>query len=259
MAFNQVVQVPAVGRIEGAVVQERLLALGQKIYIGGYRLDPCECLLPEVDRHFVGHVATESVHAAPDPEQHGRGHGLAHLGIGVIELGYVRPVVLHDGQSRLLVEHIPVLVSLFPPLRIARGVVGDPVDNDFQPQIMGCGDEPVERFDIAELGVDRLVVRYRVVGAERTLASVDADRVYRHQPHYVDTHLLQFGQITLGRGERAFRRRLPYVELVNHRVVLVLRHFGRIVPLGLAAAGKQCGEHGNQSYLLHGSNFILYL
>ena len=97
--------------------------------------------------------------------------------------------------------------------------------------------EVLEISACAELRVDLAVIDDGVVTAQRSLAGDLTDRLTGHHPDDVDTVFLQFGQQCFCGFERAFRRCLTGVQLIDSSVV---RPF-RVTHLLLGAA-DQCED-----------------
>ena len=124
---------------------------------------------------------------------------------------------------------------------VPRGVVGDPVEDDVQPEPVRGGDEVLEVGERAELGVDAEVVAHGVGTAEDALAVLGADRVDRHEPDDVGAERLDPRQLYLRRGERPLGGELPEVDLVERGAprpfrVVELDVGDRLVPVGIAMA-----------------------
>ena len=233
---QQVVQLPRIRGVERPVVQCGGFALGEQVD-AGVLLPQCgQRLLPEVDGYLARHVAAESVDAAVEPETHGGRHCCTHVRVAVVELGDVRPVVLHDGVAQR-VTYIPVGRALLDPAGIGRGVVGHPVQDYAQPESVGFGQEPVEILQRAEFGVDGFVAGDGVVRAEGSLALLDADGVDGHQPDDVHAQFSEPGQVACGRRQRPFGGVLAHVHFVDDRVVTPVGVGGRL--LRPVAAGNQ--------------------
>ena len=81
---------------------------------------------------------------------------------------------------------------------------------------MGIGKEGIEVGHGAELGVHLLVVARGIVAAERTLTSLLADGVDGHEPHDIDTHLVQTGQVLAGSIESSLGSELADVHFIDN-------------------------------------------
>ena len=158
-----------------------------------------------------------------DPELHRLGLGAPDVAVAVVELGRVGPVPRH-GRTPRGVAFVPRGGLLGDPPRIARGMVGHPVEQHLHAQPVRLGDERVEVVHRAELGIHGPVVADRIVGAERTLAVKLPDRVDRHEPYGIDAHVVQKAQFRGGGPERSFGRKLAHVHLVEN---------GAVAPFGM--------------------------
>ena len=108
---------------------------------------------------------------------------------------------------------------MFPgPGMVAAGVVGHPVEDHLEAFFMSGRQEVVEIFQRTEFRIDGAIVLHGIIAAERPLASLDADRMDRHQPEDVDTQFRKAVELRLDGREGAFRRELTHVDLVDHGV-----------------------------------------
>ena len=240
---DDMVELPRIAGVERTVEKIRLLGFGQHEEIVLHFAQLRRSLLPEGRGHQHGHIAAEPVHAVlREPEAHGVDLPLPHGSVGVVELGRVVPAVGHDRLARR-VALVPVGRTLGHPPRVARRVVGHPVEQHFQPQSVRRRHEAVEIGHRPEFGIDAAVVAHGVVGAQRPLAVRLADRVDRHQPHGVDAQLAQAGEMFFGGGESPFGRQLPHVQFIDHRRITPcgMRNMCRFVhfyPIQTAKIGK---------------------
>ena len=206
---------PGIVGVESVLLQRRVLGLGQEEQGVGMRLtEVAEGLLPEIGRHFGGHVAAETVHAAVDPEFHLGFHRVIEGGVVlVVEMGDVSPVVLR-GEVAEGIEEIPVPVFHRPGV-VAAGVVGYPVEDHFEALFVGGGQEVVEVFERAEFGVHGAIVLHGIVAAEGALAAFHADGMDGHQPEDVDAQSGEAVELLFNGGERTFLRELADVDLID--------------------------------------------
>ena len=101
---------------------------------------------------------------------------------------------------------------------IPGGVIGDPVEDHLHALRMGGVDERLQVGLRPELGIDRAIILDAVGAAERALAVLRPDRVDRHQPQDIDAQRLQPRDFA-GRGlERALRRELAGIDLIDDRL-----------------------------------------
>ena len=225
------VELPRIAGVERTVEKIRLLGFGQHEEIVLHFAQLRRSLLPEGRGHQHGHIAAEPVHAVlREPEAHGVDLPLPHGAVGVVELGRVVPAVGHDRLARR-VALVPVGRTLGHPPRVARRVVGHPVEQHFQPQPVRRRHEAVEIGHRPEFGIDAAVVAHGVVGAQRPLAVRLADRVDRHQPHGVDAHVAQEAELRGGGPEGTFARQLAHVHFIDYSLVapLGMQHNLRIL------------------------------
>ena len=85
-----------------------------------------------------------------------------NFGIVVVEFCDVGPVVFDYGFAER-VAVVPTGILFSYPWVIRGGVVCDPVQDDLEAKVVGCGQELVEVFQRAEFGIYVAVVAYRVV------------------------------------------------------------------------------------------------
>jgi len=150
--------------VEGVVRKLVIGSLGEHEDIALHRFESGSVLVPEVDGHFAGHVAAETVDVGlSEPELHGVGHGGTHCGVGVVELIHVSPVV-RAVHLALVVAHIPVGVVFHPGI-VAAGVVRHPVDYYLHAGIVSGLHHSAEVIDISELGVDAFIIADGIVAA----------------------------------------------------------------------------------------------
>ena len=98
---------PCVSAVETSLVEPRLLPFRKeekspRIVVPELGEDIC----PEVLGNLESDIAAESVNASIQPEAHALLHLRAHVFIGIVQLGYIRPVIFNDGFS-LRVTDIP--------------------------------------------------------------------------------------------------------------------------------------------------------
>ena len=244
---HQVVELPGIGSIEGLarIGQLRLLGLGQQQHLGIVLLHLREDTLPELGRDLAGGVAAEAVHALVQPETHAIGLGGPDRLVLVIEAAGVGPVILPDGiaQGIALVE---IGRFLGHPDMVRGGLVGHPVEDHLEAQLVGLGEEVLEVSHGAELGVDLLVVGNGIVGAQGALALNRSDLIHRHQPEDVDTEFFQARQLGGHAVERGFRRELADVDFIDDRIVdpFGMQTAGRRIFGGLFVAAGDQGQEG---------------
>ena len=189
---HQVVHPPGVAGVESPLLEKiPLLGLGQHEQIGLHTPQAQRGLVPELDGNQHRHVAAESVDVVlREPELHGVGLRAPHVAVGVVEFGGVGPVPRHGGTARG-VAFVPRGGLFGDPPRVARRVVGHPVEQDPHAEAVGLGDEGVEVGHRAQLGVHGAVVADRIVGAERAFAPGLPDRIDWHEPHGVDAEVFE--------------------------------------------------------------------
>ena len=214
-SVHHVVEGPFVIGVEGIVEQGEFvgvfcqhpdIGLGEAKRMGG--------LLPKVDRHLSGHIASEPVDIGLcQPEAHLLDHGFAEVVHVVVELGHVGPVEGCYGGS-LIVHHIPVRMGLYPRM-VAGGVVGHPVDDNLHVHPVGALHHPLKVVHSAKLRIDPPVVCDRVIGSKRAFALHDPDGVYGHEPQDIDAHIPQSGQVRAKSVEGALRGILSDIHLVD--------------------------------------------
>ncbi len=215
---QQVVHPPAVVGVEAAPLgQFALLGLGQQEEVGLRAPQLGRGELPEIGRHEHRHVAAEAVDRMfRQPEAHRVDLPLPHLAVRVVELRRVGPV---PGDLRHAV-FVFVPGGVFgDPAGVACRVVGHPVEQHLHAQPMRFGDEGVQIGEGAQFGVDGAVVADRIVGAERSLAALDADRMDRHEPHDVDAQLAEPLEMRLRGPQRAFGGQLPHVHFIEYGLI----------------------------------------
>ena len=94
--IEHMVQFPGIGGIEAGVMEPWLFSLREEIeLLPVLGTQGADGFGPEILRHDESHIAAETVNSPVEPEAHCILHGCAHVGIFVIELGYVGPVVFH--------------------------------------------------------------------------------------------------------------------------------------------------------------------
>src|SRR5262249_55899205 len=119
------------------------------------------------------------------------------------------------------VEEVPlrVLTIIFRmlgrPAVIPARMVGDPIDHDPEPQLMGLGYEAFEIVHRAELGVSGSIVGAGIIAAEGTEAFGHADRGNGHEPEYVDPHVFQAGHLFGESVKGAFPGVLTNVHFID--------------------------------------------
>ena len=91
---------------------------------------------------------------------HGFEHLLAHGLVVVVQLGDIRPVVLHH-QVTQAVAVVPAFV--LGPLTVRCRMVSHPVKDDLKALVVRFGKEVLEVRAGTELGVDRAVIDDGVV------------------------------------------------------------------------------------------------
>ncbi len=106
---------------------------------------------------------------------------------------------------------------LFDQHVVPGRVVGHPVQDDVQTQLVGGLHEVLQVVQRAELRVDAVVVLDGVGAAQAALAVPLADGMDRHQPEDVHTQFFEPRQVRLGGPKRALRRELPRVDLIDGR------------------------------------------
>ena len=125
---------------------------------------------------------------------------------------------------------------------IPGAVVGDPVKDHLDAQGMGLLDQLACITQAAEFRVHGPVVADRVIAAEAALAIELADRLQRHQPDQLDTHFFQSWQLRSKGLDRAFRRVLAQVHLVDADLVRPghMGHFSRRILTHGEVRNKGC-------------------
>ena len=221
---HQMVHLPRIARIEGPLFEEvRLLGLGQQKQIRFQGPKPPGRRIPEGNRNQHRHVAPETVDAVfPDPELHRRGLVLPHARLRIVEFGRVAPVARDDRRTRRI-PLVPRRRAFAQPPRIPRRVVGHPVQQHLQSQPVRLRNKGIEIGQRPQLRIHRTVVPDRIVGPQRPLARLDSDRTDRHQPHGINTQLLEKRQLRSCRTERPLRRQLTHVHLINHCLITPFR------------------------------------
>ena len=105
---HQMMEFPCIRSIEaGERVQLRLFAFRQHIHSRIVGTQTCYCLLPELERNFTCHVASETVDSTLHPESHGISHTLPYILVFIIQIGCVRPVC-SKGSVTFGITLIPV-------------------------------------------------------------------------------------------------------------------------------------------------------
>ncbi len=220
--LEHVGQLPAVGHVEGLLVQVGLAPLCQHEHgLDGVQLGAGT--VPERRGHQAGHVAAEAVDVGLfHPEGHGFDHRVPQRGCLVVQAHHVGPV-LHlrragvEGDGKylaLLIELVEVLVGRRPGV-VPGGVVGHPVEDELEAQRMRLRHQALEVGHGAKLGVDCGVVADGVVAAQPALAVHLPDGLDGHQPQDVHAHLAQPRQVGSKGVERAFGRVLADVDFVD--------------------------------------------
>ena len=216
---DDVVPGPGVGHVEGVLVQVARLPLGE--HEDG--LDGVELLagvVPEVDGDVAGDVAAVAVDVGlADPVLERVGHVLAQLRMGVVEVDDVGPVPPGRGAELALpVAGVP-LGMLGDEDVVPRGVIGHPVEDDLEAELVRGGDEVLEVVEGAEFGIDLEVVLHGVGAAERALAVLHADGVDGHHPEDFDAEVFEARELGFGGVEGSFGRERAGVDLVDGGVL----------------------------------------
>ena len=117
-------------------------------------------------------------------------------------------------------------------------MVSHPVDHNAETEPVGLSHEVVEILKRTELRVDFAVVLHCIIRSESTLAAINADRIDRHEPYDVHTHLCKAWKFLLCGSECSCRSVLTYIHFINHRILewLLLR--------SLCLRARQ-GHHGS--------------
>ena len=234
---GQVVEMPAVTHVEGAVVVVGFLCFGEHEDLGVHRLQLTACHLPERSGHFHRHVAAVTIDAALG---HPKGHGVRHRRVQTvvhaalpIQLGHVPPV---RAKRRLkVVEAVQqvVLTVILGPNAIKSTVVGHPVQNHPHAQFVGSRGQCPHVVVVPVIWIHCVIILNTVGASEGSAArlhdvivgvltafSVDlSNGMNGHQPKNVHPQLLQTGQIWDEGLDGAFGRVLPEVDLVDRRVL----------------------------------------
>ena len=235
---RDVVELPGVARIEGAVVVVRLLGLGQHEHL---RLDVLQRpahTAPEGGRHLHRHVTTEAIDVVvPHPE----GHRILHGGIESIllsalpiQLGHIDPIGARGRlDAAVFVEQVVTQTNgIAGPDRVEGRVVGDPVDDDLHAVVMGGSDEGIEVLPGSVIRVECFVVLNTVGAPEGTAARLHqvvvlvlpalpvhlADRMHRHEPDDVHAQLLDAGEVGSSAPKVTLGAVLPDIHFIDHGI-----------------------------------------
>ncbi len=179
---DDIVPVPGVGHVERLGVQVARLPFGQH-EDGLDLLQLAADGVPEVGRHEAGHVTAEAVHVhLAHPPDHRLGHVPAHARLVEVKVNDVGPIPPRRGaELPLPVAGVPLRV-LRRQVAVPGGVVGHPVEDDAQTQLVGGADELLQVVERAELRVDAVVVAHGVGATEGALAVDLADGMDGHEP-----------------------------------------------------------------------------
>ena len=234
---GQVVEVPSVAHVEGAVVVFRLFGFGKHEDVGVDRLELSAGHLPKRGRHLHRHVAAVPIHPAvlhpvDQGVRHARVKPVVHA-VLPIELGHVPPVGAQWGlQVAEAVQQVVFLVRLGPHA-IEGAVVGHPVQNHPQAQRVGLVHKSLEVFKGSVVGVDGVVVLHAVGTSQRRTAglhdvivgvftafAVDlSNGMHRHQPQNVRAEFLQPRKVWDQGVEGSLWGVLTHVHFVDGRVL----------------------------------------
>ena len=168
--------------------------------------------------------------------------GPPHVLVVVVEAAGVGPVIFPDGVA-VRVALVEVRGFLGHPHIVRGRLVGHPVQDDLEAQLVGRGEEVFEILHRPEFRIHFLVVGDGIVGAEGALAALGADLVHRHEPEDVHPEVLQAGQLGLDAGEGPLRGELADIHLVHHGAIGPFGMGGRRL---LAAGEGQQGGAENQ-------------
>ncbi len=201
---------------------------------------------PEVDRLGVRVVDPEDAYAVAHPQlEDAQALGVDAVPVGV-EVDRVDVLVLLRRVLRVRDRTVgPVgepLRMLGHPRMVGRGLQGE-VHRDLQAEGLGLGHEPVERLEVAQVGMDGVVAallaadrprrpgiaRARGQRVVRALAELVADRVDRRQVDHVEAH-----------------RRRRFEPLVRGVEGARLPGLGLLVELRTLGAGEELVPGGEQ-------------
>ena len=218
-----------------------LFSLCKHEHVGLDRLQLAAGHLPKWGRHFHRHVATVPIHPVVLHPVH---QGVGHAGVQSvvhpvfpIELGHVPPVGAQGGlQIAEAVQQVVFLVRLGPHA-VEGAVVGHPIQDHPQAQLMGFVHETLKVREGSVVRIDGVVVLHAVGASQRRASglhdvivgvfaafAVDlTNGVHGHQPQNVCTEFLQPGKVWNQRVERSLRGVLAHVDLVDGRVLGPLR------------------------------------
>ena len=176
-----------------------------------------DTVLPELEGDIVGGIAAEAVNAnLLDPESHRVNHRLAEVRVVEIQVGDVIPAgSVRVDDFTFLIVCIPVGM-VFDPLVIPGCMVGDPVDDDCHPLVMGMGDKSLEIIQGAEFGIDSGVILDTIRTVNGFFHTDFADR---HEPDGVGAKILDRVQAGINGLERILRREIAGVDLIHHNVL----------------------------------------
>ena len=167
---------PAVEQIEAGIVMGGIGGLGKHEGIAFLRTDSGDSALPERERYTLRVITTETVYIRfVHPIEHASLHRVADYGQGIIEEGYIRPLLLIRRLRRL----VPIRMHCCPRV-IPRGVVGNPIEHDAHIVLVRRTDQVLEVIHRTESRVDSRVILYTIGRADRL--AVRSNRMDRHQP-----------------------------------------------------------------------------
>ncbi len=234
---------PGVAGVKGARVHVAAFPFGQQ----EHRLDGAQIvghLIPVVLRHKAGGVEAVTIDTGfLDPEAQRARHVSTQAGRVVVEFDNIVPVEPWGrAWLALAVLQVPIRVILANHV-VPRRMVAHPVKDHMQAEPVRRGDELLEVGHGAQFGIDGEIIVDRVRATQLALAMLLADRVNRHQPDNGRAQLLEARQLALGCAQRAFRRKLARIDLVNTGVLAPLRmRERRGLGSGKKAQRKEQGE-----------------
>ncbi len=195
--LQRAVEGPGVRLVEAYFMHLRPRRLGQHQHLlaGLHRVNR---VLPEVERHRVGHVGPVAVNVKlANPVLHDVDHLLPRPRVLKVELHHVRPVgrvAVQDRHRKAIDRPVAVHVRVLVQPRMVPGrVVGYEVDDDVHVSGVCRIHERPEVCFRPVVRIHVVVVPNRVRGPERpdvALAPLFADRVDGHEPERVDAHRL---------------------------------------------------------------------
>ena len=248
---QKMVQPPGIGAVKTCIIEPGLLPFSEEEEPAGiFITEFSEHIRPEVLGDLRSHVATKTVYTAVEPEAHATLHRGTHVLVSVIEFGDIRPVILDDSLS-LSVAYIPGRILFRHPRMVWRSMVGHPVYDDLESQVMSLAEEAVEVGESTEFGIHVTVVLDGIIGAQGSLTAFNPDGIERHDPNYIDTQLLEFRQFGLSGSEGSFSCGLTYVQFIYYGIFGPVCGHGRILPTLFRAGGCDGDDAQKEQYSFH--------